>query len=70
MMKNDRNRLGMEENEPMCANRVPREGVCLRISGDSIAECFKLKTDAFRMREQKEIDKGNIDIESAASYSI
>ena len=70
MMKNDRNRLGMEENEPMCANRVPREGVCLRISGDSIAECFKLKTDAFRMREQKEIDEGNIDIESAASYSI
>ena len=68
-LKNDKDRLGMEENEPMCKNKVPREGICLRIVGDKIAECFKLKTDAYRMREQKEIDAGNVDIESALSYS-
>lgn len=67
-MKHDRQLLGMEENEPLCNNKVPREGICLRIDGDKVAECFKLKTDAFRMREQKEIDAGNVDIEITAGY--
>ena len=62
-MKNDKNRLGMELNEPLCKNKVPREGVCIRIDNDPINECFKLKTDAFAVREAKEMDNGTVDIE-------
>ena len=62
-MKNDKKLLGMELNEPLCKNKVPREGVCVRIDNDPIKECFKLKTDAFAVREAKEMDNGTVDIE-------
>ena len=62
-MKNDKKCLGMELNEPLCKNKVPREGVCIRIDNDPINECFKLKTDAFAVREAKEMDNGTVDIE-------
>ena len=41
-LKNDKERFGMEMNEPMCFN-VPREGIVIRISDDPVAEAFKLK---------------------------
>ena len=68
-LKEDKETLGMELDEPLCKNKVPREGVCVRIDGDPIAECFKLKTNAFRMREQKLIDKGEVDSEMAETYA-
>ena len=67
-MKTDGERLLMERNEPMCKNKVPREGVCVRIDNDKVAECFKLKCDAYRMKEQKDIDAGIVDIETEQSY--
>ena len=66
-LKNDKNFL-MEENEPLCRNKVPREGICLRIDDAIIPECFKLKCLAFLKREAKEVDKGNIDIETQQKY--
>ena len=68
-MINDTEHFGMEQNEPLCKNKVPREGICLRIDGDPIAECFKLKTFAFLKKEQTEIDAGNVDIEMAINYA-
>ena len=59
--------LGMELDEPLCRNKVPREGVVLRIDGDPLAEAFKLKTNAFYERETKLIDKGEVDMEMSAS---
>lgn len=61
-------KFGMEENEPLCKNKVPREGICLRIDNDPIAECFKLKCAKFLMKESAEIDKGSVDIEMADNY--
>ena len=61
-MKHDKTRLGMEAREPMCKNKVPREGVVVRFD-DMQTKAFKLKTDAFKMKEAKMIDEGNIDIE-------
>lgn len=55
--------LGMEQLEPLCTNKVPREGIVLRIDNDPIKEAFKLKCIKFLTRESKEIDKGNVDIE-------
>lgn len=62
-MKADKQHFGMEKNEPLCKNKVPREGICLRVDDDPVAECFKLKCDNFYIREKKSIDNGEVDIE-------
>ena len=62
-------RFGMEKNEPLCHNKVPREGFVLRIIGNPIAEAWKLKCDAFRMREAKLVDAGEVDAEMAETYA-
>ena len=68
-MKADKEHFGMELNEPLCkAYKVPREGIVIRINGDPVAEAFKLKTDAFYGKEQKEIDAGNVDMEMQETY--
>ena len=67
-MINDKEHFGMELDEPLCKNKVPREGICIRIDGDKIAECFKLKTFAFLNKEQADIDAGNVDMEMFTGY--
>lgn len=67
-MKNDKQTLGMELDEPLCNNKVPREGVCIRIANDPIKECFKLKCAKFLMKESASIDKGEVDIEMMDNY--
>lgn len=65
MMKNDKKHFGMEKNEPMCKNKVPREGICIRKDDDEFPECFKLKCDKFREMEAKlinDIEQGKEDI--------
>lgn len=67
-MKKDK-RLGMEELEPLCKNRVPREGVVIRIDDDVVSEAFKLKCSAYMVKESKELDSSPTDIEMAERYS-
>ena len=67
-LKNDTKHFGMEKNEPMCKNKVPREGICVRIANDPVKECFKLKSLAFLQKEAKNIDSGEVDIEMADNY--
>ena len=55
--------LEMEQNEPLCKNKVPREGLVLRIDDDPIKEAFKLKCVKFLTRESKQIDSGQVDME-------
>lgn len=62
-MKQDKQTLGMEYREPLCKQKVPREGIVLRKDGDAVCEAWKLKTDAFFSREQKLIDAGEVDME-------
>ena len=68
-LSEDREHFGMEELEPLCKKKVPREGICIRKVNDPISECFKLKTLRFREREMKQIDAGEVDIEMADAYS-
>ena len=56
-------RFRIEENEPLCTQKVPREGVVVRIQNDEVAEAFKLKGVAFLSREAKNVDSGEVDIE-------
>ena len=53
----------IEDNEPLCKTKVPREGVVVRINGDEVPEAFKLKSMRFLEREKKAIDNGEVDIE-------
>ena len=61
-------KFGMEKEEPLCKNRVYREGIVLRIDNDPVKEAFKLKCRRFLAKEALEIDKGNVDIEMQQSY--
>ena len=56
-------RFKIEENEPLCKNKVPREGVVVRIADDEVAEAFKLKSVTFLSREAKIVDSGEVDVE-------
>lgn len=67
-MKSDTEKFGMEQNEPLCNKKVPREGICIRIDDDSVSECFKLKCVKFLEKERTLIDKGEVDIETASAY--
>mgnify|MGYP003307185292 CR=1 FL=1 len=73
MMKTDAkaNALGhrgwnMELREPMCKNKVPREGVVIRIDNDKTARAWKLKTKAHYGIEAMQHDADEADIEETA----
>lgn len=65
-MKTDKDRFLMEEDEPMCKNKVPREGIVVRVVGDSLARAWKLKTMRHYGKEAEAHDKGEVDIEETA----
>lgn len=67
-MRNDKEHFKMEENEPACKNKVPREGIVIRIDGDTKSEAFKLKTYAFLGKEAELMDKGEVDMEMQDAY--
>ena len=44
-------------------NKVPEEGICVRKEG-LVIEIFKLKSFRFLEKESKQLDKGEVDIET------
>lgn len=64
-MKNDKDRLGMELDEPMCKNKVPREGIVVRIVEDIYPRAWKLKTLRHYGIEAQENDGTEVNIEDA-----
>lgn len=66
-MKNDKTLFLMEENEPLCKNKVPREGIVIRKQKDIFARAWKLKCKAHYMQECKANDNGEVDIEEQES---
>lgn len=59
-------RFGLEvgNREPLCKTKVPREGIVVRVDGDT-SFCAKLKSLDFQFRDAKNYDKGEIDRETA-----
>ena len=51
--------LGMEEDEDECKNKVPQEGIVIRVG----KKAYKLKTTAHLLWKQEWIEKGELDIE-------
>ena len=62
-MKADKDKFLMEMNEPLCKNKVPREGIVIRKVGDPLARAWKLKCQNHYARECKENDEGVVNIE-------
>lgn len=65
-MKNDKDRFLMELDEPMCKNKVPREGVVIRIKNDKFARAWKLKSKRHYGIEAEQHDSGEVDMEETA----
>jgi hypothetical protein len=59
----------MEQMEPMCINKVPREGFVIRKANDPIKEAWKLKCFRFLEKERTAIDNGEVDMEMAEGYT-
>ena len=59
----------MEQLEPMCINKVPREGFVIRKANDPIKRAFKLKCFRFLEKERTAIDNGEVDIEMTEGYT-
>lgn len=59
-------RFYMEMDSPDCNNKVPHEGIVIKIE-DGIPRAWKLKCFAFLNKEQAELDKGISNIEDEAS---
>jgi hypothetical protein len=55
-----------DQDSIFCKNKVPEEGIVLRIEGTEV-ESFKLKAFRFFEYETKLIDTGNVDIETEES---
>lgn len=55
--------FGLEKDEPMCKNKVPREGIVIRRRGDRIPSAIKLKSNAHYELAKVAHDKGVADIE-------
>lgn len=62
-MKHDTKLIGMEKREPLCKNKVPREGIVIRKIHDPRAEAFKLKSAAHFHLEMMQHDAGESDME-------
>lgn len=63
-LANDAN-FYMEKNSPHCVNKVPHEGVVIKIE-DGLSRAFKLKCFRFLNKEQELLDKGEENIEDEA----
>lgn len=56
----------LETDEPMCINKVPREGICLRVEGLQ-NKTYKHKSFKFYELETKALDAGEVDMETVES---
>ena len=63
-LANDAN-FYMEKNSPHCNNKVPHEGLVIKIE-DGLSHAFKLKCFRFINKEQELLDKGENNIEDEA----
>ena len=52
-----------DQDSKFCVNKVPEEGICLRVEGNDI-KVYKLKSDRFYGYETALLDKGEVDMES------
>jgi len=57
------NGYNLEKNDVNCVNKVPAEGICVRIDGRRDYMTYKLKSKRFLEHETKELDAGIVNME-------
>lgn len=57
----------LEKDCDLCENKVPDEGICLRVDKPLDIEIYKLKSFAFLQLETKALDEGFVDMETIES---
>lgn len=57
----------LEKDCWMCKDKIPGEGVCIRVDKLDIFDVYKLKSFRFLERETKLLDEGEVDIETIES---
>lgn len=57
----------IEQDCKYCSNKVPAEGIVVRLDGKDSFSAFKLKSKRFLEKESKELDKGEVNIEDEHS---
>lgn len=62
-------KFNLDKDCDMCVNKVPAEGLVLRVDDLFEFQAYKLKSYRFLERETKELDKGVVDIESQESQA-
>jgi hypothetical protein len=60
----------LEKDCDLCDNKVPDEGICLRVDKPLDIEIYKLKSFSFLQMETKANDKGIVDIETMESEEV
>ena len=60
----------LEKDCDMCINKVPDEGICLRVDKPFDIEVYKLKSFRFFERETKLLDQGEVDMETIESEEV
>lgn len=53
----------MEKMDKYCVNKVPSEGIVVRIDGKSSFEAYKLKAKLFLKKESEDLDSGDVNVE-------
>lgn len=54
----------LEKDDPICRNKVPQEGIVIRLVKNEF-EAYKLKSLRFLEKESKQLDSGEVDLESS-----
>lgn len=57
------NGFNLEQDCKECNNKVPAEGITVRIDGKNKFHTYKLKSKKFTLKEEKDLEEGLIDIE-------
>ena len=68
-LKNDKEKFYMECSSPNCYNDVPHEGLVIRNDSNNDMPALKLKTELHYQWDSKQLDKGEVDIESDESLN-
>lgn len=64
-----RESFNMEKDCELCVNKVPAEGIVLRVL-DSDQPAYKFKSFKFLKKETEDLDKGEVDLETMESEKI
>ncbi len=62
--------FNLEQDCELCNNKVPAEGIVVRLDGKHSFEAYKLKSKRFLLKETELLDKGEVNLEDAEVQNV